>query len=433
MGLCEIEKKSPQTAIPSVSSHRKFLRSPGAGAAAAVCTMLRLLKCILTQQLSSPSASTVPPFFSLRLLSTAAPPVLADPGAGGFAVQDYLVATCGLSRARALKASTRLSHLNSPTKPDAVLAFLAGLGFSRADVAAAVARNPSLLCAKVEGTLSPIVAGLTGLGLSHSEIARLASLTDYCFRTKSVVAKLRYYHHLFGSSDKLLRVLKVSPLLLSCSIGTVVQPNVAFLRECGVDVRHIASLCVNVPRLLTTNPERVRAMAACAEGVGVPRGSGMFREALQAVAFLSEEEIAAKLDYLKNTFRWSDAEVRIALSGYPSLLRRSKDMLLRKSEFLISEVGLEPAYIARLPVMLCLSLEGRLRPRYDVIMFLMANGLLKRVPKYYPIFRATDKAFFEAYIYPHKEAAPHLAEYYATACRGEVPTGFTLTGTKNGL
>ncbi|EMS59998.1 hypothetical protein TRIUR3_11492 [Triticum urartu] len=256
----------------------------------------------------------------------------------------------GMWSTRALKASTRLSHLNSPTKPDAVLAFLAGLGFSRADVAAAVARNPSLLCAKVEGTLSPIVAGLTGLGLSHSEIARLASLTDYCFRTKSVVAKLRYYHHLFGSSDKLLRVLKVSPLLLSCSIGTVVQPNVAFLRECGVDVRHIASLCVNVPRLLTTNPERVRAMAACAEGVGVPRGSGMFREALQAVAFLSEEEIAAKLDYLKNTFRWSDAEVRIALSGYPSLLRRSKDMLLRKSEFLISEVGLEPAYIARLPV-----------------------------------------------------------------------------------
>ena len=74
-----------------------------------------------------------------------------------------------------------------------------------------------------------------------------------------------------------------------------------------------------------------------------------------------------------------------------------------------------------------------MKPRYYVVKFLKANGLLKRVPKYYPIFRATDKAFFEAYIYPHKEAAPHLAEYYATACRGEVPTGFTLTGTKNGL
>jgi mTERF domain-containing protein, mitochondrial len=248
-----------------------------------------------------------------------------------------------------------------------------------------------------------------------------------------VVAKLRYYQHLFGSSDKLLRVLKLSPRLLSCSLETVVEPNVAFLRECGVDVRHIASLCINVPRLLTTNPERVQAMAACAEGVGVPCRSGMFRETLQVAAFLSEEEIAAKLEYLKSTFRWSDAEVRIALSRYPSLLRRSKDMLLRKSEFLISKVGLEPAYIARLPVMLCLSLEGRLRPRYYVIMFLMANGLLKRVPKYYPIFKATEKVFFEAYICPHKDAAPQLAEYYAKVCRGEVPTGFTLTGTKNGL
>uniref|UniRef100_A0A453MR49 Uncharacterized protein n=1 Tax=Aegilops tauschii subsp. strangulata TaxID=200361 RepID=A0A453MR49_AEGTS len=89
-----------------------------------------------------------------------------------FAVEDYLVSTCGLTRPQALKASAKLSHLKSPSKPDAVLAFLAGLGLSAADVAALVVNDPLFLCAKVEKTLAPIVIGLTALGLSHSEIAR---------------------------------------------------------------------------------------------------------------------------------------------------------------------------------------------------------------------------------------------------------------------
>ena len=90
--------------------------------------MLRLRSCVLTHLLSSPSAS---PISSLhRLLSTvvSVPPISAS---SGFAVEDYLVATCGLTRAQALKASAKLSHLKSPSNPDAVLAFLAGLGLSR--------------------------------------------------------------------------------------------------------------------------------------------------------------------------------------------------------------------------------------------------------------------------------------------------------------
>ncbi|VAI53101.1 unnamed protein product [Triticum turgidum subsp. durum] len=122
--------------------------------------------------------------------------------------------------------------------------------------------------------------------------------------------------------------------------------------------------------MLTTNPERVRAMVACAERLGVPRGAGMFRHALQAVAFLTEEKIAARLDYLKNTFGWSDAEASIVLRTYPSVLRKSKESLKHRSEFLVSEVGLEPAYIAHRPALLSYSMEGRLRPRYYVIKFL---------------------------------------------------------------
>ncbi|XP_044962370.1 uncharacterized protein LOC123413496 [Hordeum vulgare subsp. vulgare] len=387
--------------------------------------MLRLRSCIAAASLSSPSASHVSPLH--RLLSAAAnataPRISPNPS---FAVEDYLVRTCGLTRAQALKASTKLSHLKSPSKPDAVLAFLAGLGLSTADVAAVVSKDPKLLCAGVEETLAPVVDGLTGLGLSHSEIARLVSLARQKFRQKSSISKLQYYLHLFRSSENLLRAMKFCDLL-SHSLKRVVKPNVAFLRECGLGDYDIAKLCVSRPRMITTRPEHIQAMVACAENIGVPRYSGMFRHALHAVASFNEEEVSTRVDYLKSTFMWTDAEVGIAVSKAPNLLMKSKVMMQRRSEFFISEVGLEPAYIAHRPIMLTYSLEGRVRPRYYAVKFLTENGLLDYACDFYNTVMVSEKVFMKKFICPHKQAAPNLAEDYATACRGEVPARFSFT------
>ncbi|XP_047044611.1 uncharacterized protein LOC124648972 [Lolium rigidum] len=381
--------------------------------------MLRLRSSILARILSSSPASPIP-FPHHRLISAAAPAVSPNPG---FAAEEYLVATCGLSRAQALEASRKLSHVKSPTNPDAVLSFLAGLGLSSTDVTALVAKDPKFLCTGVERTLAPILAGLTGLGLSPSEITRLASLAPVCFRCRSIVSKAHYYLPVFGSFQSFLRVCSLN--LLSSDLEKVVKPNVAFLQEeCGLGVCDLASLCHHMPWILATKPERVRAMAARAESLGVPPSSGMFKEALQAVSFLSEEKIAVRVKYLKKMFRWSDAEVGIAVCKAPMVLARSKDILQSKSEFLISEVGLEPAYIAHRPGMLGLSLEGRLRPRYYVLKFLKEKGLIRSDRDYFSAVVPSEKVFAKKYIYPHKDAAPHLAQDYADACRGQVPTRF---------
>ncbi|XP_037455147.1 transcription termination factor MTEF18, mitochondrial-like [Triticum dicoccoides] len=383
--------------------------------------MLRLRECVVSRLLSPSSNSAISPLL-LRLLSASASAAPIPPNPSEFAVEEYLVDTCGLTRPQALKAFTKLSHLNSPANPNAVLTFLAGLGLSGADAAAAVAKDPRLLCAKVDKTLAPVVDGLTGLGLSRPDIARLVSLTPDRFRRRSIVSKMHYYLTLFGSFQSFIRTLKRSSHLLSSDLDKLVKPNVAFLRECGLGDCDIAKLCIAVPWMLATNPERVRAMVACAERLGVPHGAGMFRQALQAVVFLNEEKINAKLDYLKKTFRWSDAEVSIAVCKAPMVLRKSKESLKHRSEFLFSEVGLEPVYVAHRPVILCLSLEGRVRPRYYVLKFLKENGLVDRKLSFHTAVMMTEKVFVEKFICPHKEAAPHLAGDYATACKGEVPT-----------
>ncbi|XP_048534080.1 uncharacterized protein LOC125513073 isoform X2 [Triticum urartu] len=361
--------------------------------------MLRLRCCLLTQLLSSPSAS--PASQLRRLISTAAPAIFPNPS---FDVEGYLVSTCGLTRAQALKASAKLSHLKSPSKPDAVLAFLAGLGLSGADVAALVAKDPLFLCARVEKTLAPVVAGLTGLGLSRSDIARLVSLSRDKFRCRSIVSYLQYHLHLFGSFENLLPALRRGLCLVSADLETVVKPNVAFLKECGLGDCDIAKLCIGQPWLLASSLECVRAVAARAEGIGVPCGSAMFRHALWAVARLSKEKIAAKVEHLKKMLR---------LQGI--------------SEFLISKAGLEPAYIAHRPAMLNYSLEGRIKPRHYVVKYLKENGFLDHDRDYYNTLCISEKLFMERFICPHKEAAPHLAEDYADACRGEVPFSFRFT------
>ncbi|XP_037483502.1 transcription termination factor MTERF15, mitochondrial-like [Triticum dicoccoides] len=381
--------------------------------------MLRLRKCILTQLLPSSSASPISHLSCL--FSAAVPAVSPNPS---FAVEEYLVATCGLTRPQAAKASAKLSHLKSPAKPDAVLAFLAGLGLSAADVAALVAKDPLFLCAGVERTLYPVVVRLTDLGLARPDIARLVSLAGEYFRRRFVASRLPYFMSLFGSYDNLLRVLKNNPNLLGSDLDRVVKPNIVLLQECGLGVCDIAKLCIRVPWMLSINPERVQAIVASAERLGVPRGSRMFRHALHGVAFFDDEKITAKVELLKKTFRWSDAEVGIAVSKAPIVLKKSKESLHRRSEFLISEVGLEPGYIAYRPAMLSYSLEGRMRPRYYVVKFLKENGLLKRDLSYFTVFKESEKAFKEMFIHPHKEAAPHLGKDYDAACKGEVPTNF---------
>jgi hypothetical protein len=47
----------------------------------------------------------------------------------------------------------------------------------------------------------------------------------------------------------------------------------------------IAKLFINQPCLVGTKPERLRAMLAFTEGLGVSCGSPMFRYALEAVVF----------------------------------------------------------------------------------------------------------------------------------------------------
>ena len=189
--------------------------------------MIHLRARILSSPVHYPPrlpASRVSPLFALhRNLSAATTSTAASP----FAAEDYLVATCGVTRAQALKASKKISHLKSSSKPDAVLAFLSGLGVPRSDVATLVAVDPRFLCASVERTLAPRVTELRELGLSRSQIAGLVPLALCSFRSSSLSRNLDFWLSVFGSYDKLLKALRMNSGLLAADLDKVAKPNLA--------------------------------------------------------------------------------------------------------------------------------------------------------------------------------------------------------------
>ncbi|XP_006656797.1 transcription termination factor MTERF8, chloroplastic-like [Oryza brachyantha] len=376
--------------------------------------MLRLQKQLLSLPRGGGCACPLPSPHRL-LYSTA-----STTSASTFSVDDYLVTACGLTRAQVPRASRLLFRLNSPSKADAVLAFFSGLGLSRSDIAGIIASDPLLLRAKVDVTLAPRVDALRGLGLSDSEMVSLVLAAATMLRRSDVASKLKFWISVFGSFDELLPSIKSCNRILLPNLDTMLKPNIAYLKQCGLSAIDIAKLHFNAYWVLGSNPERLKELVMRADKLGVPRNSGQFKYALATVACVSQEKIDSRRETLKRALGCTDEQLRIAVVHHPSILRASVDKLRTTAEFLTTKVGLDPEYIVHRPAFFGYSLKRRLLPRYLVMKALQESGIVR--VDYCSMVVVTETQFRSSYIDRHKESIPGLAEIYAACCSGEMPS-----------
>ncbi|KAL6911492.1 hypothetical protein ACP4OV_000297 [Aristida adscensionis] len=378
--------------------------------------MLRLRNRLLSavRAAASPSPSLHRGYRRL-LLSTAAAP------AARFVAEDFLVRTCGLAPAEALRSAKYLAHLRSPSQPEAALAFLEGLGLAKAAVAAAVAREPRLLCCRVDGTLALRVAQLRGLGLSPPQISGLVAAAPSVLRWSGMVARVAFHLSVLGSYEKLhaalLRRRGVS--LLHQDVERVVKPNMAFLKQCGLGDSDIANLIFHAP-IVASSPEHVKQIVASADRLGIPRDSKMFKHALVTVYHVTPCKVDAKLDFMKKVLGCSEDELRLAVCKVPTILVLTEDNIRQTVDFLKTEVGLEAEYIVRRPILLRHSTKRRLIPRHYVIKVLKAKGMKKKEFDFRTAISLSEKIFAEKFLVPYKESVPGLVDAYAALCAGQV-------------
>ncbi|XP_062222002.1 uncharacterized protein LOC133921226 isoform X2 [Phragmites australis] len=366
------------------------------------------------------SASPIHLSLHRALLSAAA---AASPA--HFAVDDYLVTTCGLTNEQAAKAAKYISHFKFPSKADAVLAFFTGpaLGLSKADIALLVSLDPRILNSSVEKTLRARVDGFLSHGFTAAQIRSFVRRAPSLFRSVNINKKLGFWMPLFGSPERLLQASDWNNWLLTTDLKKV-EPNVAFLKQCGLSAGDIAKLLVAASRLVTMHPEYVQDAVRRTTQLGVAPGSQMFRHALATIGCICQEKVDAKVAVLKETLGWSQEEVNLAFSKAPRILVASEERLRRNAEFLINKVGLPPQYIAHRSVLLMYSLERRLVPRHLVVKALKERRLVDQDRCFFNVVTPTEEKFLEKFVAPYEKSIPGLADDYESACAGKVPEGF---------
>nr|ACM17534.1 mitochondrial transcription termination factor-like family-1 [Oryza australiensis] len=346
-------------------------------------------------------------------------PLSTSAAATRFSVEDYLVAACGLTGAQAVKASTKLSHLKSASKPDAVLAILSGVGLSRADLAAVVAAEPQLLCVRADNLARRIASLRDRVGLTDPQIGSLLLAGGAtALRTCDITSRLEFLIPLLGSYEMLLKTVKRSYRILTSDVEEVIKPNFALLQECGLTVCDIVK---TNPRLLSFNPERMKRYLHRADMLGVPRCSPAFRMAVCTVACTNEGSVTARMEFLSRTLGCSMDKILVAVGKKPTILGLSMENLRRKIEFLVTKVGLKTQCIVECPVILCYSLEKRVVPRHSVMEILQARGLMKKDASFHSLITCREADFVARYIDTHKDMVPGLADVYNAVCSGKMP------------
>nr|ACM17582.1 mitochondrial transcription termination factor-like family-1 [Oryza meyeriana var. granulata] len=297
--------------------------------------MLRLRERLLIPMLRASAAhlhtSVVsrPSALAARSAATATP----------FSVEDYLVAVCGLTGAQALKASAKLSHLKSASKPDAVLAHLSGLGLSRADLAAVVAADPRVLCVRSRNIASRIASLRDRVGLSDPQIGSFLLVGGARgLRTCDIAPRLEFWIPFCGSFEMLLKILKSNNAIVTFNIEKVIKPNVALFQECGLTVRDIVKMA-HLSRMLTTNPKRVETSVQRADELGVPRSSSLFKYMLSITCCISEGKATRRMRFLSSTLSCSMDKIRDMVCKMPTILGCSEENIRSKIKFLTSTLG----------------------------------------------------------------------------------------------
>ncbi|OEL22358.1 hypothetical protein BAE44_0016622 [Dichanthelium oligosanthes] len=393
--------------------------------------MLRIRKCILSHLYPSPPyAAPISPPFSLHRLSATAPPFVAE---------DYLVANCDLSREKALKvkASKKLSRLKSSSGPDAVIAFLGGLGLSRAEVARLVANDPRLLCADVDKTLAPRVDKLGDLGLSRPEIGRLVLASRNQFRSNWFLRKVELGRRISGSLDELHQVVnlpnrqllrklefwhKISGFcanlsdFLSIDLEKVAIPKLTLLQQRGITVSDLPPSTAR--SLMTKSAEQLINGLACIDEFGIQQSSPVFFDALVIFATISSEMLTNNIQLFEN-LGWSKNDISLAVSQAPGIICLGEKRLRRSLDFLMGEVGLEIPYIAQQPALILYNTECRLLPRHCLMKFLKAKGLLKCDLSFDLIAKMREQKFLNRFLHPYEESVPGLAAVYASSRAGK--------------
>lgn len=335
----------------------------------------------------------------------------------------FLRNSCGLSEPAATKAAARV-HLRSTKRAHAVLALFRGLGLAGADLARVVAGVPELLNYKADVTLAPKIDFFRrDVGLSDADIRRIILLDPYRALCFSLANRLRpnylLLRELLGTDQNVLAAVKQSSELIHGNVQSELLPKVKILREHGATDDVIVKMVTKHPRSLNHRHggSLFDDTLAAMKELGVSPSHSMFPHAFGVIARMHPSGWKRKMDnYL--SLGWTEEQVKQAFVRHPYCISVSVDKLRLIWHLFADKLGWSPEYVSVSPMLMSLSYEKRLLPRYRVLDILVSKGVLRRIRIAHLILG--EKKFVEKYVTNYLETIPQVLEAYRAGTESAV-------------
>jgi mTERF domain-containing protein len=327
----------------------------------------------------------------------------------------FLRNSCGLSEAAATKAAARV-HLRSTKKAHAVLALLRGLGLAGSDIARVVAAAPDLLNYRADVTLAPKIDFFhRDVGLSDADIRRILLLDPYRVLCYSLANRLRPNYlllkELLGTDQNVVAAVKQSSEFLHGNVQSELLPKVKILREYGATDDVIIKLLTKHSRSLNHKygGSLFNDTFAAIKELGVSPSHGIFPHAFGVLARMYPSGWKRKMDnYL--SLGWTEEQVKQAFVRHPYCISVSADKVRLIWQFFADKLGWTPEYVSASPMLISLSYEKRILPRYRVLHILVSKGHIRSIRIAHLILG--EKKFVDKYVTSYLETIPQLLEAY---------------------
>ncbi|KAJ9179082.1 hypothetical protein P3X46_010906 [Hevea brasiliensis] len=325
----------------------------------------------------------------------------------------YLINSCGLSPESAKSVSKEL-HFKSPNKPDSILSFLRDLGLTDTQISKVVRRRPRLLLRDLNKRVLPNLGFLRSLGVSSNDLPKMISGNpDFLFRSleRHLIPSYNILKSLLLSDEKVFKTLiRLSPIDLS-SVKKNFTLNLLVLRELGMPESTISLFVTSSPKRMCQNVDKFSRNVKEIIGMGFNPVKSVFAFALGVKSQMSPITWKGKIEVFR-TWGLLEDEILLAFRKYPLFMILSEKTIMKKMDFLVNEMGCQPAVLARTPAVLTYSLEKRIVPRCSVIKVLLLKGLIKETISLLSFLPRPDKSFLESFVIKHEEQVPQLMDVF---------------------
>ncbi|XP_028793332.1 uncharacterized protein LOC114749030 isoform X2 [Neltuma alba] len=187
--------------------------------------------------------------------------------------------------------------------------------------------------------------------------------------------------------------------------------NAAFLESCGIVGSHLSMLLSRQPFLFSAPESLVRNYVSRAVNMGFSINSGMLVHGLRTISGMNIVKFDRKLEMIQNC-GFSKDETMQMFTRTPALLDRSEKRLKFKIEVFLNKIMLPKSVLINNPVILMLSLEKRVIPRWRVQQLLISKNLLEKNPSFFAVLKLREEKFLEKYISKFSDNEEALLEAY---------------------